>query len=104
ADAGAVSGAEVLGFPAAQLFVERATAGGARLELADEDAPVVAEICRRLDGIALAIEFAAGRVEAYGVRGTASLLENRFRLLWHGRRPALPRHPAPRPTPQRAHH
>ena len=84
--------AEALRFPAVQLFVERATARGARLTLLDEDAPVVASICRRLDGIALAIEFAAGRVDAYGVRGTASLLENRFKLLWQGRRTALPRH------------
>jgi predicted ATPase/DNA-binding winged helix-turn-helix (wHTH) protein len=87
-----VTAAEALNFTAVQLFVERATARGARLTLLDDDAPVVAGICRRLDGIALAIEFAAGRVDAYGVRGTASLLENRFKLLWQGRRTALPRH------------
>jgi predicted ATPase/DNA-binding winged helix-turn-helix (wHTH) protein len=87
-----VTAAAALAFPAVQLFVERAAAAGVGLTLTDGDAPVVAEICRRLDGIALAIEFAAGRVEAYGVRGTASLLENRFKLLWHGRRTAVPRH------------
>jgi predicted ATPase/DNA-binding winged helix-turn-helix (wHTH) protein len=87
-----ITAAEVLAFPAVQLLVERANAGGARLAIDDGEAPLVAQICHRLDGIALAIEIAAGRIEAYGVRGTASLLENRFRLLWHGRRTALPRH------------
>ena len=89
---GNVTAVEALTFTAVQLFVERATAGGARLTLTDDDAPLVANICRRLDGVALAIEFAAGRVDAYGVRGTAALLENRLNLLWQGRRTALPRH------------
>lgn len=90
---GATVGAtEALAFPAVELFAERAAASGTRFELSDADAPVVSDLCRRLDGIALAIEFAACRVEAYGIRGTASLLENRFKLLWHGRRTALPRH------------
>jgi predicted ATPase/DNA-binding winged helix-turn-helix (wHTH) protein len=87
-----IAATEALAFPAVELFVERIAASGTRFVLSDEDAPVVSELCRRLDGIALAIEFAAGRVEAYGIRGTASLLENRFKLLWHGRRTALPRH------------
>ena len=84
--------AEAMTFAAVQLFVERATAAGARLALTDVDAPVVADICRKLDGIALAIELAATRVDAYGIRGTAALLENRFKFLWQGRRTALPRH------------
>lgn len=84
--------AQILSFPAASLFVERAAASGHRLELSDADAPVVAEICRKLDGIALAIELAAGRVGAHGLHETAALLDNRLRLLWHGRRTALPRH------------
>jgi predicted ATPase len=54
----------------------------------------VAEICRRLDGIALAIELAAGRVDAFGIRGLAGLLDNRLQLLRGGRRSALPRHHA----------
>ena len=87
-----VTAAAALRFSAVELFVERARASGARFSLTDDDASVVAEICRRLDGIALAIEFAAGRVEAYGIRGTADLLENRFKLLWHGRRTAPSRH------------
>jgi predicted ATPase/DNA-binding winged helix-turn-helix (wHTH) protein len=87
-----ISAAEVLRFGAVQLFVERATASGARLSLSDEDAALVADMCRKLDGNALAIEFAAARVDVHGVRGTASLLENRFKLFWHGRRTAVPRH------------
>jgi len=81
-----------LAFPAVQLFVERVAAGSNRFALSDADAPAVAEICIRLDGIALAIEIAAGRVGAYGIRGIAALLDGRFGLLWQGRRTALPRH------------
>ena len=88
----AITAADALTFPAIQLFVERATAGGARLTLTDVDAPMIAAICRMLDGVALAIELAASRVDAYGIRGTASLLETRFGLRWLGRRTALPRH------------
>jgi len=87
-----LTAAAALAFPAIQLFVERAAANGNPFALQDDDAAVVAEICRKLDGIALAIELGAGRVAAYGVRGTAALLDNRFRLSWHGRRTALPRH------------
>ncbi len=83
---------EALTFPAIQLFVERAAASRDSFVLTDSDAPVVADICRRLDGIALAIELAAARVDALGVRGLASLLNDRFRLLTTGRRTALPRH------------
>ena len=90
-DAG-LTAAQALGFPAVQLFVERAIASGRRFELNDADAPVVAEICRRLDGIALAIQLAAGRADAYGIQETLLLLNDRFKLLWEGRRTALPRH------------
>jgi predicted ATPase/DNA-binding winged helix-turn-helix (wHTH) protein len=87
-----LSAAEALGFPAVQLFMERAAAGGNHIDLTDAEAHLVAGICRKLDGIALALELAAGRVAAYGIRGTAELLELRFKLLWQGRRTALPRH------------
>ena len=60
--------------------------------MSDVDAPTVAMICRRLDGIALAIELAGGRAGSLGIRGIAELLDNRFSMLWHGRRTALPRH------------
>ncbi|MET4719661.1 putative ATPase/DNA-binding winged helix-turn-helix (wHTH) protein [Bradyrhizobium japonicum] len=84
--------ADILAYPASQLFVERIAESLGEFELSEEDAPLVAEICRRLDGIALAIELAAGRVNAYGIAGTASLLDSRFSLLWRGRRTAIPRH------------
>ncbi len=81
-----------LGFAAAQLFVERAAANTDSFEFVDADAPFVAEICRKLDGIPLALELAAGSVEAFGVKGLATLLENRLRPLSHGRRTSAPRH------------
>ncbi|MGY2937796.1 putative ATPase [Bradyrhizobium sp. GM6.1] len=83
---------EVLAYPAAQLFVERIAQSSGPFQLSAEEAPLVASICRRLDGIALAIELAAGRVNAYGIAGTASLLDSRFSLQWRGRRTAVPRH------------
>jgi predicted ATPase len=83
---------KALAYPAVQLFVERAAAGDSGFELSDEDAPIVAGICRKLDGIALAIELVAGRVDAYGIRGTAEVLNNRFGLLWQSRRTAPSRH------------
>lgn len=78
-------------FPAIRLFLERAAAAGAPLDLSDADAALVAEICRRLDGVALAIELAAGRVQAYGLRQTAALLDQRLPLSWPGQRNAPPR-------------
>src|ERR1700689_5450825 len=77
---------EVLAYPAAQMFMERAAASGLGDALTDLEAPIVARICRHLDGLALAIELAASRVGSIGIRGTAELLDNRFSLLWHGRR------------------
>jgi predicted ATPase/DNA-binding winged helix-turn-helix (wHTH) protein len=90
-DAG-LTAVEALRFPAAQLFMERAGASGYGAALSDIDARIVARICRRLDGIALAIELAASRAGSLGIRGIAELLDNRFGLLWKGRRTALPRH------------
>jgi predicted ATPase/DNA-binding winged helix-turn-helix (wHTH) protein len=87
-----LSAAQALAFPAVKLFVERAAASDSDFVLTDENAKLVAEICGRLDGIALAIEFVAGRVGIYGLSGTAELLNTRFGLRWQGRRTALPRH------------
>lgn len=84
--------AELLTYPSAQLFVERVSESQSEFQLSEEDAPMVADICRRMDGIALAIELAAGRVNAYGIAGTASLIDSRFSLQWRGRRTAIPRH------------
>ena len=78
-------------FPAPQLFIERAAASGSRLDLTDADVAIVVSICRKLDGMALAIELAARRVEAYGLEQTAALLDERLTLLWLGPRTAPPR-------------
>ncbi|KUY59288.1 ATP-binding protein [Burkholderia sp. RF2-non_BP3] len=88
----ALTGAEAMSYSAVQLFVERVASVHRDFVLCDEDAPLVAEICRRLDGIALAIELGAGRVDAFGIHGLATLLDDRFRLLTLDRRTALPRH------------
>jgi predicted ATPase len=87
-----LSAAEALAFPAVELFVERAAECLGEFELTDENAPIVAEICLKLDGIPLAIELAAARVETFGVRGLATHLDDRFRLLTSGRRSGPPRH------------
>ncbi|HEX9468378.1 MAG TPA: NB-ARC domain-containing protein, partial [Bradyrhizobium sp.] len=78
-------------FPATKLFVERAVASGAQLDFSDAEAAIVVAICRKLDGVALAIELAARRVEAYGLHQTAALLDQRLTLLWVGPRSAPPR-------------
>ena len=93
-----LTAAEALGFPAVQLFVERAAATLEEFELSDADAPIVADICQKLDGIALAIELAAARIDTFGVRGIAAHLDDRFQLLTRGRRTALPRHRTLRAT------
>ena len=94
----ALTAASALVFPAVELFVERATAAGGGFELTDANAPNVGNICRRFDGIALAIELIASRVCAYGVKPMLELLDNHFNLLWEGRRTALPRHRTLRAT------
>jgi predicted ATPase/DNA-binding winged helix-turn-helix (wHTH) protein len=82
---------EALTFPAVQLFVDRATDRLESFRLNDADAPIVAEICRRLDGLALAIEFAATRIDVFSVRYLLQQLDDRFRLLV-GRRAGPERH------------
>jgi len=73
------------------LFVERARAASATFALTDENAPIIAEICRRLDGIALAIELAAARVKMLGPKQLRDRLDERFRVLTGGGRDVLPR-------------
>ena len=87
-----ICAADILAFPAIQLFVERMAGGESAFELGEDEAPAVADICRGLDGIPLAIELAAGRVGVLGVAETARLLDGRFPLAWRGRRTAHPRH------------
>jgi predicted ATPase/class 3 adenylate cyclase len=77
---------------AARLFLDRAEATGADLALGPADGPAIAEICRWLDGIPLAIELAAARVIALAPGEIAAHLDERFRLLTGGRRAAVERH------------
>jgi predicted ATPase len=77
--------------PAVVLFVERARAVMPQFELA-ADADAVGEICRRLDGIPLAIELAAARIRAMSPAQIRDRLDERFRLLTGGSRRALERH------------
>jgi predicted ATPase/DNA-binding winged helix-turn-helix (wHTH) protein len=87
-----LSATALLAFPAVQVFLERAAASGWLGDLTDDEAPLVAQICKRLDGVALALELAASFVGECGLRGTAAMLDDRGRLLWqHGRRTAPPR-------------
>jgi predicted ATPase len=76
---------------ATQLFIERAHAAGAHLEVSDDLLPVISGICTRLDGLPLAIELAAARTRAIPIRQVSSRLNDRFRLLTGGSRTALPR-------------
>lgn len=95
---GRMKAEDALASPAVQLFVERADACLGGYELTDEDAPHVVDICTRLDGIALAIELAAGRLETIGVATLSRSLSDGFRLLTRGRRTALARHQTLRAT------
>ncbi len=83
---------ELLAFPALRLFVERATSSNTTLALGEGDALLIADMCKRLEGMALPIELAAVRVASHGVKPTHTSLGERFSLGWSGRRTALPRH------------
>jgi predicted ATPase/DNA-binding winged helix-turn-helix (wHTH) protein len=93
-----LSAEELRRYPAAEMFEERAAFALGGYQISDTDAPYVGEICRRLDGIALAIELAAGRLPGLGVQGLANSLKDSFSILTHGRRTALPRHQTLRAT------
>jgi len=77
--------------PAVDLFAERASSVDATFRIGTGNAPVVEEICRRLDGLPLAIELAAMRTSVLGVERLAEKLDDRFRLLTGGNRIATPR-------------
>lgn len=79
---------------AIQLFIERAAAASPSFQLDGQNAPWVAEICRRLDGIPLAIELAAARMRTFSPHQIAERLDDRFRLLTSQIRIAPPRHRA----------
>jgi predicted ATPase len=83
---------------AGRLFEERAQAVAPGFTIDAQSGPAVAEICRRLDGIPLAIELAAARVASMSPSEIAALLDERFRLLTGGRRTAVERHSTLRAT------
>lgn len=93
-----LSAPELMRFSAVELFVDRCAALVDQFSLHDADAAAVGVICRRLDGIPLAIELAAARVGSFGLRGVAEAIDDRFALLNKGRRTALPRHQTLRAT------
>jgi predicted ATPase/class 3 adenylate cyclase len=83
--------AAVTEFGAVALFVDRARSVDSSFTLTDDTAPIVAEICRRLDGIPLALELAAARVKILSIPNLAQRLNERFKILTGGSRTALPR-------------
>jgi len=89
---------QALTFSALQLFVERAMASHDSFELTDDELPLAIEICRRLDGIPLAIELAAAQVNSLGLSGLLTQLQGSFRLLTQGCQTTLGRHQTLRAT------
>jgi len=83
---------------AVSLFVDRARAQGADLGLSRETLPLVVSICRRLDGMPLAIELAAARLRSLSLTNLNDRLDQRFRLLTGGSRSAMPRQQTLRAT------
>jgi DNA-binding winged helix-turn-helix (wHTH) protein len=89
---------DLLRYGGVQLFVERLRAAEPHFAPDRRGAAIIAAICRRLDGIPLAIELAAARSGVLGVEEVASHLDDRFQILTGGRRTALPRHQTLRAT------
>jgi len=83
---------QAMTWPAIQLFMERASEGGARGGMSDDEAQTVAALCSRLDGNPLAIGLVASRVGSYGIKGVADLFASQLALQWQGRRHDSPRH------------
>ena len=88
----------LLRFGAVRLFVERTRAAAPSFSPDARVVAAIAGICRRLDGIPLAIELAAARAATLGIEGLAARLDDRFRLLAGGHRTAMPRHQTLRAT------
>jgi predicted ATPase/DNA-binding winged helix-turn-helix (wHTH) protein len=82
---------ELLAYPAVELFCERAAAADSGLILDEDAVRAIADMCRRLDGMALPIELAAVQVATHGIAATTRQLGERFSLGWSGRRTAQPR-------------
>lgn len=83
---------QALAYPAIALFAERASANSDAFALTASNLSIVAHLCRQLDGMPLAIELAAGRIDSLGLQGLADRLDEMFALLTRGRRTVLPRH------------
>lgn len=83
---------EAMGYSAVQLLVSRVRARQQGFTLRQQDLKAVREICRRLDGLPLAIELAAAQIDALALVGLQAQLGNCFQLLTQGRRTAVPRH------------
>ncbi len=98
AGAAAFGAQAVQAYPSAQLFVERARAALDHFTLSDADAPLLAALCRQLEGLPLAIELAAARVDLFDLRGLAAQLDDSLDLLTRGRRTAPARHRTLRAT------
>ena len=94
----AASAADMVRYDALRLFTERAALAQPEFTVTDDSAPTILQICRRLDGMPLAIEFAAARVAALSVEQIAARLDDRLRLLTAGSRQTLPRHQTLRAT------
>jgi predicted ATPase/DNA-binding winged helix-turn-helix (wHTH) protein len=92
ADTARMTSDEALSFSAIQLFVARAAMVLENFELTDADVPAVVDICRKLDGMPLAIELATSRIDVLGVSGLSAGLGDRLQLLRYGRRTARDRH------------
>ncbi len=95
---GMLSAVDALDHDAVRLFVDRAQQADPTFAVTDQNAPTIAEICRRLDGIPLAIELAAARVLVLSVDQIAERLHDRLRLLTGGSRTALSRQQTLRAT------
>jgi predicted ATPase/class 3 adenylate cyclase len=85
-------------YEAVKLFIDRALAALPTFAVTNDNAPAVAQICHRLDGIPLALELAAAKVRALSIEQIAKRLDDRFRLLTGGSRTALERHQTLRAT------
>ncbi|MDA2893260.1 LuxR C-terminal-related transcriptional regulator [Mycolicibacterium sp. BiH015] len=80
------------GYDAVALLCARASEGSSGFHITDENGPLVARLCERLDGIPLAIELAAARLRTLTVKDVLDRLDHRFRLLTNGNCAAMPRH------------
>ncbi|HXM05832.1 MAG TPA: hypothetical protein VN936_00145, partial [Candidatus Acidoferrum sp.] len=98
AAAGHITADDASAFGSIVLFCDRGNAVDQRFTLSDENARTIAEICRRLDGIPLAIELAAARLSQLSVESIARRLDDRFQILTRGSRNALPRQQTMRAT------